>query len=51
MYNGGMPGAKGLLVMEEGDRSECERGCAEPKDGGEHCQTGADARFSSKRSF
>jgi|HubBroStandDraft_3_1064219.scaffolds.fasta_scaffold92801_1 transposase len=25
MYNGGMPGAKGLLVMEEGDRSECER--------------------------
>ena len=25
MYNGGMPVAKGLLVMEEGDRSECER--------------------------
>jgi transposase len=25
MYNGEMPGAKGLLVMEEGDRSECER--------------------------
>ncbi len=25
MYNGGMPGAKGLLVMEEGDRSECQR--------------------------
>jgi len=24
-YNEGMPGAKGLLVMEEGDRSECER--------------------------
>ena len=25
MCNGEMPGAKGLLVMEEGDRSECER--------------------------
>jgi len=25
MYNGKMPAAKELLVMEEGDRSECER--------------------------
>ena len=25
MYNGIMPAAKEVLVMEEGDRSECER--------------------------
>ena len=25
MYNGKMPAAKEVLVMEEGDRSECER--------------------------
>jgi hypothetical protein len=35
-----MPAAKDLLMMEEGDRSECERILRSRKKGGECGQTG-----------
>jgi hypothetical protein len=51
MYNQGMPGANRLLVMEEGDHSECERIIGSRKTAVGITKRGADARFSGARPF